>query len=487
VTRQAGVAAGNADTAHAAVAVLQAGGNAFDAAIAAGFAAAVTEPALSSLGGGGFLLAAPAGEDVTVFDFFVDAPGRGRPPERLEPSFRPVTVRFAGAEQVFYAGWGSVAVPGCLDGYLHVHNRLGRLPLGDVVAPARDLAARGTVVDATQAKLMGLLEQILTLSPEGRTIFAPRGRLMGVGDRMQNEAFADLLDAVAAGRIRSFDAPELADPLERSMTVGGGLLTTADLRSYEVVERDPLAAVYRGAQLRINPPPSFGGSIVLAGLMELDRGEPLDDSAAAYVRLAQALVGLSERHALAPQSTRGTTHVSVVDGEGNVASMTTSNGSCSGEFVPGTGIQLNNVMGESDLHPAGFHATPPGLRIGSMMAPMVVTTEDGTTIGLGSGGSERIRSALTCVITGLFDRKLPLAVGLGAPRMHWDREILQVEPGLPDAAVEALRSRLPVHVWSRRDLYFGGAHAVIRTSDGRVSAAGDDRRGGVGVVVDLDR
>jgi gamma-glutamyltranspeptidase/glutathione hydrolase len=225
---------------------------------------------------------------------------------------------------------------------------------------------------------------------------------------------------------------------------------------------------------------------VLDALTALDREERLDDSAEAYVRQAQALVTLSERHALSPQSTYGTTHVSVVDGDGNVAAMTTSNGSCSGQFVPGTGIQLNNVMGEADLHPAGFHATPPGLRIGSMMAPTLVVTEDGTTVGLGSGGSERIRSALTCVITGLLDRGQPLDVAIDAPRMHWDRKIMQVEPGLPAPAVEALNGHLPIHVWNARDLFFGGAHAVARTRDGRVSAAGDPRRAGVGIVIDLD-
>jgi gamma-glutamyltranspeptidase / glutathione hydrolase len=486
VTRIAGVAAGNTDTAGAAIAVLRAGGNAFDAAIAAGFAAAVTEPALSSLGGGGFLLAAPAEGAASVFDFFVDAPGRGRPPERLTPSFLPVTVRFAGADQVFHAGWGSVAVPGCLDGYLHVHRTLGRLSIGDVVTPARDLALRGTVVNANQAGLLTLLEQILTLSPDGRAIFAPRGGLLAAGDRMRNEALAGLLDSVATGQVRGFADPEIAKPLVQAMDDGSGLLTEADLAAYAVVRREPLQARYRGAQLSTNPPPSFGGSIVLAALADLDRQDRLDGSPDAQVRLAQALVSLSERHIRVPQSVRGTTHVSVVDGEGNIAAMTTSNGSCSGQFVPGTGIQLNNVMGEADLHPAGFHATPPGQRIGSMMAPTLVVTEDGTTIGLGSGGSERIRSALTCVITGLLDRELPLDVVLDEPRMHWDRAMLHVEPGLPGAVIDALSAMLPVHVWDKRDLYFGGAHAVARTRDGQVAAAGDNRRGGVGMVVQLD-
>ena len=164
--------------------------------------------------------------------------------------------------------------------------------------------------------------------------------------------------------------------------------------------------------------------------------------------------------------------------------MTTSNGSCSGQFVPGTGIQLNNVMGEADLHPEGFHVTAPGTRIGSMMAPTVITTAEGALIGVGSGGSERIRSALTCVLTGLLDRGLLVEAAVAAPRMHWDRHLLQVEPDLPPDVVTELGRHWPVHVWDRRDLYFGGAHAVTRAADGTVSAAGDSRRGGAVELVE---
>jgi gamma-glutamyltranspeptidase / glutathione hydrolase len=485
VARDAAVAAGNADTAEAAVAVLRAGGNAVDAAVAAGMAAAVAEPGLSSLGGGGFLLAVPPGEPATVFDFFVDAPGRGRPAARLEPAFLPVVLRFAGAEQVFHAGWGSVAVPGCLDGYLHVHRRLGRLPLADVVAPARRLAAEGTVVDAAQGALLRLLAQILTLTAEGRAVFAPHGSVLRPGERMRNEALASFLDEVAAGRVTGFATPSLAGPLELAVSAGGGLLTAADLAAYAVVERTPLEASYRGARLLTNPPPSFGGTLVVQALARLERGGPLDGSAAGTLRLAQALVKMSERHVAGPRSSRGTTHVSVVDADGGVASMTTSNGSCSGHFAPGTGIQLNNVMGEADLHPEGFTATAPGVRIGSMMSPTVVTSPDGGMVVLGSGGSERIRSALSCVLVGLLDGGRSLGEAVRAPRLHWDRSVLQVEPGVPEPALAELRRRWPVHRWAARDLYFGGAHGVARAADGTVSAAGDDRRGGVGRVVAL--
>ena len=483
MTRVAAVAAGNRDTAAAAAAVLRAGGNAVDAAVAAGFASAVTEPGLSSLGGGGFLLSAPADGPERLLDFFVDAPGRGRPADRRVPSFLPVTVRFPGADQVFSAGWGSVAVPGCLDGYLHAVRTLGRLPLAQVVAPAAALARGGTVLDRTQGSLLSLLEQILLLTAEGRAVFAPSGRLLRAGERMSNPALADVLDDIADGTVTGFGA--FAEPLEAAADRARGVLTAQDLAAYAVVERSPLRTTYRGSQVVTNPPPSFGGGLVLAALAELSLDAPLDGGPAAVVRLADALVRMSERHVAGPSAVRGTTHVSVVDGDGGLAAMTISNGSCSGVFAPGTGIQLNNVMGEADLHPAGSTATAPGVRIGSMMAPTVLSAEDGTRTALGSGGSERIRSALLCAVTALVDRGASLADAVAAPRLHWDRSRLQVEPGLPPDVLAALAAGRPVHEWSARDLYFGGVHAVSRRPDGSVDAAGDARRAGAVEVVRL--
>ena len=482
--RVAAVAAGNADTAGAAAAALRAGGNAVDAAVAAGFASAVTEPGLSSLGGGGFLLAAPAGGTERLLDFFVDAPGRGRDTARLVPSFLPVTLRFAGADQVFHAGWGSVAVPGCLDGYLHAARALGRLPLAQLVAPAAALARDGTVVDAAQAQLLVLLEDILTLTPDGRAVFAPHGRLLRAGDRMRNVALADLLDDVGRGTVTGFAS--LAGALDAAAERAGALLSADDVAAYTVVEREPLRAAYRGAELLTNPPPSFGGGLVLAALLELAEQPALSGSPADTLRLAGALVAMSERHVAGPTAVRGTTHVSVVDGDGGLAAMTMSNGSCSGVFAPGTGIQLNNVMGEADLHPQGFSATSPGVRIGSMMAPTVLRTADGTRTALGSGGSERIRSALLCALTALVDRAATLGEAVAAPRLHWDRTVLQVEPGLRRDVLTRLQAERDVHEWGRRDLYFGGVHAVARRTDGSVDAAGDARRGGVAQVVTLE-
>ena len=419
-----------------------------------------------------------------VLDFFVDAPGRGRAGERLLPSFLPVTVRFAGADQVFHAGWGSVAVPGCLDGYVHAVRTLGRLPLAQVVAPAVRLARHGAVVDTAQAQLLLLLEDILTLTPQGCALFAPQGRPLRAGERMRNPELADLLEDVGRGTVTGFTS--FAAEVEGAADRAGGLLTAADLAAYAVVEREPLRATYRGAEVVTNPAPSFGGGLVLSALEGLAGQPALDGSPAAVVRLADALVRMSERHVAGPKAVRGTTHVSVVDGEGGLAAMTMSNGSCSGVFAPGTGIQLNNVMGEADLHPEGFSATAPGVRIGSMMAPTLLRTADGTRTALGSGGSERIRSALLCALTSLVDRGASLHDAVAAPRLHWDRSVLQVEPGQPAQVLAALRAGRPVNEWADRDLYFGGVHAVSRRPDGTVDAAGDARRAGAAEVVALD-
>lgn len=482
----AAVASGHPATTAAASEVLAAGGNAFDACVAAGFAASVAEPALTGLAGGGFLLARTAAGEEVVFDFFVDTPGSGTPPAGTL-DFEEVVVRFSGADQGFHVGRGAVAVPGCLAGWLHVHRRLGRLDLDAVVAPARRLASDGLALNAQQAQLFALLEPILTRTPEAAAVVAPGGRLLREGDRYANPALAAFLADVDP---RGFAAPALAGAIEADMRRGGGLLTAADLVAYAVVERPPLAVAWRGHRLLTNPPPAFGGELVALGLLLLEEraGWPAPTGSVDHaLALVEAMVRADEVRAAGTvaselarrRATGGTTHVSVRDVEGNVATMTSSNGEGSGWVVPGTGVIANNMMGEDDLHPAGFHTAPPGERVASMMAPSVVVDGDGTVrLVVGSGGSKRIRTALLQVIAGVVDQARDLGEVVGAPRLHWDGQAVHVEPGWSDAAVDALAERWPVVRWADRDLYFGGVHAVVPGG-----AAGDPRRGGSTAVL----
>jgi gamma-glutamyltranspeptidase / glutathione hydrolase len=493
------VAGGHPATVGAAVEVLEAGGNAYDAAVAAGFAAAVAEPCLSSLGGGGFLLARTAAGEEVVFDFFVDTPGRGLADPT--PTLTPVTVRFRSADQVFHVGHGSIAVPGCLAGYLHVHRRLGRLELEHVVAPARRLAEEGVVLGAGQAAIVRLLRPIFSATAAARASFVPPDRPFAADDRYANPALAAFLDAIAAGRVRGFGDPTVATPIAVDQASNGGLVTIADLAAYAVVERAPLAVAYRGARLLTNPPPSFGGRLVTRALALLASEGPAGPAGSGprLAQLARVLATVADEHlgGVAPgdepgdategaapsvtlRSRKGTTHVSVADAAGNLAAMTTSNGSGSGVVLGATGVFANNIMGEEDLHPRGFHLAPPGVRVGSMMAPTVLLRPDAPAVALGSGGSERIRSALTQVLATLLDDALPLHTVVAAPRIHWDGRTVQVEPGFDPEAVGVLGGAFPVNVWDETDLYFGGVNAV----DVAGGQAGDHRRGGTTASLD---
>lgn len=465
------VAAGSAATAAGAAEMLRSGGTAFDAVIAAGFCAAVAEPCLTSLAGGGFLLARTATGDDVLFDFFVDTPGLDAGPDAPVLPFLDTPVRFGHTTQVFHVGAASVAVPGVLAGYLHVHGRLGRLPLDTLVAPAVRLARDGVIVDWSFAQLVELLDPILSSTDEGRALYRPWGRPLREGDRFTNPALAELLEAVGRGERRGFTVDEL-----------GGNVTAADLAHARVQQREPLRVRYRDAELLTNPAPSFGGALLAHGLEHLARRRPptSPDDPDHTVAIAEALVAMAEhRHRLGPGATQGTTHVSVADAEGNLASMTTSNGSGSGVFAADTGVQLNNMMGEAELQPAGFGSLPPGQRLPSMMSPSILLRPRRPPVVLGTGGSARIRSTITELVVHLVDHDLPLDQAVLRPRLHWDEATLQVEPGLHPTVLTALREHWPVNEWSGRDLYFGGAHCVAPPAE----AVGDPRRNGAGVVV----
>lgn len=473
--------------------MLRAGGNAYDAAVAAGFAGAVAEPSLTSLAGGGFLLAVPRGDDAVLFDFFVDVPGLGRSaPEDPLDGMTAVTIRFRGDEQVFHVGAGSLAVPGALAGYLHVHARLGRLDLAEVVRPAIALARSGVVLGAGQAAVVRLLEPIMTLEPEGRARYGGRdGRPFADDQRVTNEPLAAFLEDVAAERRRGFGDADLGPRIVADLAARGGRLTLDDLAAHRVIEREPLDVTVSGLRIRTNPSPSYGGELVVRALAALGSDPTALGAAGSAVRLGRLTDvldevtrwhrerGTVERDAVGgtpqrPNARRGTTHVSVVDDDGNLAAMTTSNGATSGVHLADTGVMANNVMGEEDLHPLGFGRLPPGMRIGSMMAPTVIQRAGHPAVALGSGGSERIRSALTQVVALMVHDGYGLAAAVGAPRLHPGADAVQLEPGHDAGAVAALAAIRPVNVWDAQDLYFGGVNAV----DAHGGHAADPRRGG---------
>ena len=482
------IAGGSQGTAAAGAAVLSAGGNAVDAALAAMLASAVAEPSLTSMGGGGFLLVRQPDGKATMVDFFVDTPGLGAPARR-PGSFRPVHIHYPGTVQTFHVGTGSVAVPGCIPGLLDAHAAFGRLPLAEVTAPAIALASGAARWELMQVHILQLILEIFESTETGRRLVQrPDGSPIAEGDPVVMPEYAHTLARIADGSITSLASPALADPLLALMERDGGLVTAEDLQRYKVFHRAPTALHRYGSDILTNTAPSFGGPILVDAMALTER---IDGSGDSWSAAAHALIRATEYHRSVtsgdqPRSSKGTTHLSVVDGEGMVASLTTSNGSGSGVWIPGTGLHLNNMLGEEDLNPAGFHEAPAGVRIGSMMSPTVVRREDGALLAMGTGGSERIRSALLAVLLRTVDLGMAAAESIVAPRMHPTPGKVQVEPGWPNPVLNALERDLDVNVWPGPEVFFGGVHAVMRRSDRTVQAVGDPRRHGATAVVAPD-
>ena len=470
------VAAGHPDAAEAGAVALRAGGNAVDAALAALMAAFAAEPMLTGLGAGGYMLVGtPDGEDV-LLDFFVEAPGREGQPARRAP-LRPVEVPFGDVIQVFHVGPSACGTYGMPHGICTAHDRFARLPLSDLAAPAIRLAGEGVVVNAQQAYVFDILSGITSWSEQGRELFGDRAPREG--ETIVNPDLANALERLAAEGCAPFYTGDIAHAVCAWLQERGGVIGRADLAAYATVERAPLRTRYRDRDVATNPPPSAGGILIAAALDELAAapGPPTVAQIVGAMRHAQEKRTPEFLEELALLG--NTTHVSVMDGDGWACSVTVSNGEGSGVIVPGTGLHLNNMLGEEDLNPLGFHRHPPGRRLPSMMSPTLVRREGVVEQALGSAGSNRIRSAILQLISGVVDRGLDMAQAVEAPRVHWEDGTLFAEPGVDVSAVH----EGPVVAFAALNLFFGGAQAVQRLPDGSLIGAGDPRRGGAAVSV----
>ena len=475
----------------------------------------MAESPLTGPGAGGFALVHPAdGRQPRLADFFVATPGRGRPPVP-GAEMHAVDVGFGGdtgTTQVFRIGEPSCAVPGATAGLAAVHAEYGRLPWLEVIQPAIELARNGVELTRPQAHLHAILDLILRHAPEGRRLYSREdGARLQPGDRLVLPDLADTLERIAAGGPDVVYRGELTDQIVETVAAGGGTLTRRDLEEYEVVWREPVRVPYLGHEVVSNPPPSSGGILIAYGLALLERvsvggagsaeaiaclaevmreqtrarsGELVADRllagesiAEAVARIRAAAPGVLENGRLS-----GTTHVSAIDGDGTAASLSSSTGSGSGVVVPGTAIHLNNMLGEYDLVAGG--PAEPGHRLTSMMAPTVVVGPDGPWLVVGSAGSVRLRGAIMQVIANVLAHGLAVAEAIDYPRVHVEEPHLHCEGGFDDSVLDRLGELgYDVVRWRRRNLYFGGANAVEVLPGGELAAAGDERRGGAGIVV----
>ncbi|WP_457638608.1 gamma-glutamyltransferase [Persephonella sp.] len=501
------ISAGDRLTAEAGAEILKKGGNAFDAVVAALLSAPLAEPALTSLGGGGFLLAVQKGMLPVVYDFFVDVP-----PKRVDsPEFYPVYVDFGSAVQEFHIGCGSVAVPGMVAGIYQIYRERCSLPLKELIQPALRYATEGIYLSKMQASFVKLLEPIFTATEEARKVYAPDGKLIDHKTLFKNPDYASFLERFAEEGSWFFYEGELAEKIEKLSLKNNGLLRKEDLRKYKVHEKDPVYFRFKGFDIFTNPPPSPAG-LLIAFTLKLIENEDLSSfgSLQHISKLVEAMhatqlfrreyvdksihkpeaEGLIEDESIFKIYSSffkkrlnlwgNTTHISVIDSRGNAVSTTTTNGEGSGCVIPGTGIMLNNMLGEEDLNPEGFFRWSPYVRLPSMMSPTAVMKGEELVLMLGSAGSNRIRSAVVQVMLNflLFGKNIKEAVEL--PRIHYENHTVFFEPGFDREIIDKAKQLYETVVFEEKSLFFGGVQAVT----GGFKGAGDPRRGGYTVVVD---
>ncbi len=509
--RKGAVAAGDELTVQAAYEILKAGGNAFDGALAATLMSFVASSSITSIGGGGFMLARTARGKVHFFDFFAQTPSYKKPEDKIE--FFPVLIDFGDKTQEFHVGMGTAATPGNLAGIFRIYEQFGSLPFHEIAAPAIHAARTGVSLHTQTKYQADILKPIFDLSKEGKEIYFNGDHIKSIGDQVKLPLYADFLEFVAHEGPREFYEGEIALRISEDCATRGGHLTRSDFQQYQVIERDPLQFKYREFDIYTTSPPNAGGPLIAFTLSLLNNFSLRNISWGSKEHISllthcieattqarklvfekaihqkDILEQLFESGFMNQQSENinqrirksgNTTHVSISDDDLNLVSITTSVGEGCGYYIPGTHIMLNNMLGEEDLNPGGFHRWNVNQRISSMMSPTLVMKENIPVAAMGSGGSNRIRSAIVQAISNYIDFMLDPDECVNAPRIHWERNHLDIEPGFDLDMIESLK--LPIGAekiyWTAKNMYFGGVHAVFIDSKGNGFPAGDRRRVG---------
>jgi gamma-glutamyltranspeptidase/glutathione hydrolase len=522
------IVASSDQSANAGADIIRAGGNVIDAAIAAAFATSAGEPSITSLAGGGVLIHRDAERrSVEVYDLFSNAPGLGEAP--ASPDFAGIDIHFPEGDviQTFHIGRAAAAVPGTLGGLCALLRSRGRLGLGEILAPVVRFLEDGIEIQDYQVACFRYVEGILRLSRLGREkFFGADVELLGAGETFSNPLLAKTLKDLAGCRPDEIDnwlEEKINRPvLDEFGPAAGGRITSEDLESWRPEFRAPLEFSFSGAKIFTNPAPSFGGPsirhtldlLIEAGVTGTAAGSP-----ARYEKLAAVFRSVSELRAEdpliltrddarerfserlgrnldgpgiadggpEPAAPGSTAHISVIDAEGNAAAITLSHGEGNGCELPGTGILMNNFLGEEDLFPAGLGSFIPGQRLSTMMAPTIIEHPSGAVSVLGSGGANRIRTAIAQVVCGLVLDGLEPAEAIEQGRIHVENGILSAEsfsiPGGAGNLSGALQHARELEEFNEPGLFFGGVHVAHRKPDGALVGGGDFRRNGTAAEV----
>lgn len=483
------------------------GGNAVDVAVAAALAAMSTEPGIVSLGAGGYISIWGTDGPPVLIDGNVEMPGRGLPKDRFGEGVTFVQTEYGGGVNM-YAGHGSVATPGALPACQLAIDDRGRVPWADVVQPAADACRAGYPIGGAAATYLGFTAKpLFGLDPEAFALVTREdGDPVQQGDVKTNHQLAEVLELIAREGSSVMTIGEVGRALVDDMAANGGLITARDLAEYDPTVRTPVRIAVGDWDLAINPPPSVGGPMLAVMLGELGRRSLRDhgsrsewrdiidiqrhvlgyrlavhDIARDLTTQGHELLLRVSRHGLAGLPTSSSTaNVSAVDSDGLACTITVSSGYGSGITIPGTGMILNNALGEPELNRLGLHSLPPGTRLASNMAPTTGRTADGRVLAIGSPGADRITTSLMQVLIQGCLHGADLQPAIDAPRAHvsfdevgMPRVEHETDPDIAEAVAElglVGRDHGPM------SMYFGGVGAAYLGVEGDLTAAGDPRR-----------
>ncbi len=493
------VASSSRLSADAGAAVAEQGGNAVDAAVAACLVSMTTEPGVCALGAGGHVTVWGPGEPPVTVDGYAAVPGLGLPDPRAGDAAWEVELTYGGGVSTV-VGYGSVGVPGGLAAMGRASERYGRLPWRETVEPAREIAARGfPLPSACHHYLQTSAELVYGWDANSReAFFDSDGQLMQAGQVMRLPYLADTLERIATHGVEDFYTGDIGHAIADYIHDNGGALNRKDMAEYRALERPSLEVPLDEWHVGTNPAPAVGGATLGAMLLLMRSLRHTGWDAAAVKRLVdvqhavtrfrhdrldhsddmdqdvQDLLRMAAEDVL-PGSSGSTVHTSVVDSGGLGCSITMSSGYGSGAVPPGTGVWLNNCLGELELNRGGFGRMPLGARLISNMAPTVARSNDGRVLATGSPGADRITTAILQVLVNYMHLGMSLEEAVSHPRAHVEigSEGYRVayEAGLPMTDVE-----LPLRRFDQLSMFFGGAGAAEWDPRRGFTVAGDPRR-----------
>jgi len=388
---------------------------------------------------------------------------------------------------------GAMSVPGNIKGLYKLHCDLGRLPFKEVLQPAIQVAKNGYKFSAYTAVLAKMVLPVWENADEEDFFFRVNKQLLKEGEMAYSTKMGDAFEYFANNGIREFYEGEIAKNIANDCKEKGGYLGLKDFLNYEVIVRKPVQFSYKGKTIFTNPPPSLGGALIEIGLKMMENDQNYEHPLNLLIQTMRSIneqrkQGLDKeimaRGLDKPANTLNvlgnTTHISIIDDEGNAVSTTTTHGEGSGYCAAGTGIIINNILGEADLMPDGFHNWPCNQRIASMMSPSMVLGKNGIEAALGSGGSNRIRTAIMQVIENLVKHQMPVSDAISHPRMHLEFDRLELEPGFSEEELNTIKllDNETINKWKNKGMFFGGVHCATVKENGELDGSGDERREG---------